>query len=391
MTGLRVRGEWARFAGFVILLVVLVYLLLRAAPLAWSVVQVLLLVLFIGVAVNPAVRWQEARHIPRWAAVMNIFLLLFTLVALIIWFLIPPFTTQLQSFLADLPALGRVYSARLGGLLARYPALGQYLDIQRLPIELFTGLRSFAALARTVFASTVGAIAALILVLITTLYALIDPWPLLYGVRGLFPREWWGTLERVVAQVTLRIRGWVLGTVVLSLLVGALDYLGLTLINLFHGPNLPFVFFFAILGALLEAVPVVGPIAATVLPTLVGLAIDPLLGLLVLAVFAIVQQLENNVLVPLVMRKAVALHPVSLIVSLVVMSGLLGLFGALIAVPVAATLKVLYDEWYYPLLHHGEPPLPPPSPAEEMAREEARHAREHEKTREAGDGDAPAA
>lgn len=389
MTGLRVRGEWARFAGFVILLVVLVYLLLRAAPLAWSVAQILILVTFIGVAVNPAVRWQEARRIPRWAAVMNIFLLLFALVALIIWFLIPPFTAQFQSFLADLPALGAVYSARLGGLLARYPALEQYLDIRRLPFELFTGLRSFAALARTVFASTVGAVTALILVLITTLYALIDPWPLLYGARGLFPREWWGTLERVVAQVTIRIRGWVLGTAVLSLLVGTLDYLGLTLINLFHGSNLPFVLFFAILGGLLEALPVVGPIAATVLPTLVGLAIDPLLGLLVLAVFTIVQQLENNVLAPLVMRKAVALHPVSLIVSLVVMSGLLGFFGALIAVPVAATLKVLYDEWYYPLLHHGEPPLPPPSPEEEMAREEERHAREHEKTREEGDDHSP--
>jgi predicted PurR-regulated permease PerM len=60
------------------------------------------------------------------------------------------------------------------------------------------------------------------------------------------------------------------------------------------------------------------------------------------------------------MNRAVQLHPVTLLFMLVILSGLFGLFGALIAVPVASVLKVLYDEWYYPLIHQGKHPMHAP-------------------------------
>jgi hypothetical protein len=68
------------------------------------------------------------------------------------------------------------------------------------------------------------------------------------------------------------------------------------------------------------------------------------------------------------MTRAVSLHPVTIIFTLVVMAGLFGIFGALIAVPVASALKIIYDEWYYPLMHEGQQPLCPPTPQEEMVR-----------------------
>jgi predicted PurR-regulated permease PerM len=267
---------------------------------------------------------------------------------------------QFRAFVNAIPMLWMNITGQISAASRRFPQLEGAIDAGEIIRQLFMGAETWTGIAQNVFAGTVGALTAALLITVTVFYTLMDPWPLLYGLRGLFPDEWAGTIDRITRAVAERIRRWVIGTVALAVMIGTLDYVGLFLINLLFEPDIPFIFFFAILGGLLEVVPIIGPIIASVLPALVGFSIHPVLGLLVLGVFFLIQQLENTLIAPLVMHRAVHLHPVSLLFALFVLTGIFGLFGAIIAVPVASVFKVLYDEWYYPLLHHGNAPTPPP-------------------------------
>ena len=349
-----------RFAVGVIGLLALATTAFLLAPVLWPVVKLLIIVTLVTPALNDLVHWQVKRRVPRWLAVTDLVLLLLLVGTGCVYFLVPPLVTQFRALLTAAPGMWAAVNTQIGRVFHRFPELSTSIDLNQFVRNLLVGADSAATTVRTVFSSTVSVLTTFVLVVVLVIYALLNPWPLLYGLRGLFPNEWWPTLDALAHSVARRIRAWVIGTVILGLLVGTLDYLGLTVLNLFFHGAMPFVLLFAILGGVLEVLPVVGPVISAVLPTLVGFAIDPLLGFLVLGLFVLVQQLENFVLAPIVMGKALDLHPVSLLVALVTLSTLCGFFGAIIAVPVAALCKVLYDEWYYPLMHHGHAPVPPP-------------------------------
>jgi predicted PurR-regulated permease PerM len=344
-----------RLAAFVIALTALAVALFLAAPLIWSVVQIFIIAGLLSLALEMPVRWLTRRRMRRWVAVALVVGAMLLLLALLLLFLIPALLGQFAALVAGLPALWASVVHRAAPLLQRYPTLAS----EQFVLNLISGVGSWALAARSVFATAVGAATATVLIVVITVYTLLNPHPLLYGVRGLFPSDWWPTLDRLAHSIAARIRRWVMGTLLLSLIIGLLVYLGLHILNWIHPPGLPFVLVFAIFAALLEIVPIVGPIIAAVVPALVGFSIDPWLGAAILLLFFVVQQIENHLAAPLILQRAVRQHPVSLIFALVVLSGLFGLFGALIAVPVSSALKVLYDEWYYPLMHDHAPPPPP--------------------------------
>lgn len=345
-------------------------LLFMLASLVWSVLQLFIIAALLTLALEHPVRGLTARRVPRGLAVALVIVGALALLGLFIALLAPRLIAQGQQFLLLLPQYWTGTMARLAPLLVRYPQLATALSADHLFEDLRIATGGWLSAARSIFVGAVGTFTAAILVLVATIYALLQPLPLLYGLRGLFPTSWWPTLGRIGTGIGLRIRGWVIGTLLLSLIIGLLDFFALTLINLLHKPEMPFVVTFAVISGVLEIIPIVGPIVATALPALVGFSIDPILGLVVILAFFLVQQLENHLVAPLVMQKTVNLHPVSLLFTLVILSALYGLFGAIIAVPTAAVLKVLYDEWYYPLLHDGRhPEAPPPDSGAKPARE----------------------
>lgn len=353
---LRIDARWVRVIVFSLVLLAAGGVLFRLAPLSWPVLQLFLIAALLTLALDTPVRWLTRNGMPRWAAVLLILLLLLVLLLALGAFLLPPLLAQFSQFVTAAPALWQSAIEQWSLLTHRLAPDGQIAPLNTVLLSLFREAGTWLQAARTIFTTAVGAVTGAVVIFVITVYLLLDPRPILLGLRGLFPTAWWETVTRIATAAADRIRRWVMGTLVLALVVGVLDYLGLALINLVVTPDLPFIYLFAILGGVLEVIPVVGPIIAAVIPALVGFSLHPVLGLLVLLVFFLVQQLENNLLVPLIMRRALALHPVSLIFSLMILSALLGIFGAIIAVPVAAVVKVLYDEWYYPLLHEDEKP-----------------------------------
>jgi len=358
--GLRLNERWVKLAAFVIVLVAFAVLLFFFIRAIWSVLQIFIITGLVVLALDWFVEQLVSRRIPRWAATLIILLVFILTIGLFVLLIIPPMVSQFEEFIAALPDLWARLIARLGVLLARFPALGRNFDLQAFIIGLTRDVGSWVQAATTVFTTAIGAFTTTILIIVISFYMLLNPWPLLYGIRGLFPETWWPAIDRLAHEIAVRLRGWVVGTFVLGLAIGLLDYIALLLINLFSTERIPFILFFAIIGGLLEIVPIIGPIIAAVLPALVAFSINPLLGVFVLLAYFVIQQLENNLLAPYIMHRAVHMHPVSLIFALIVMSTLFGVFGAVIAVPVASIFKVLYDEWYYPLMHGGKKPGPPP-------------------------------
>ena len=122
------------------------------------------------------------------------------------------------------------------------------------------------------------------------------------------------------------------------LLIFALDYLVLNLLDV------PFALMLAVIGGVFEIVPYIGPTIAIIPAALVGLTVSPLTTILIIAAYILIQQLENHVLTPLIMRKAVGLNPVIIILALLIGGKLAGVIGILIAVPFATAVSVFMKD-----------------------------------------------
>lgn len=139
----------------------------------------------------------------------------------------------------------------------------------------------------------------------------------------------------VVETIEQRLGAWVRGELFLMFCVGLFSYIGLTFLHIDYALPL------AIIAGLLEIVPMVGPLLSAIPAVLVALASSPFLALSVVALFFIVQQVENNLIVPFVMKKSIGMSPLVTIVSLMIGGKLLGVAGAILAVPVVLVIQTI--------------------------------------------------
>ena len=147
--------------------------------------------------------------------------------------------------------------------------------------------------------------------------------------------------NRVVSifeKVEKRMNAWFWGEAVLMVLVGLLTFLGLNLIGMKYALPL------AVLAGLLEVVPNLGPVISAVPAALVGFSQSYMMGIAALALAFIVQQLENNLIVPFVMKKAVGLNPIITLIALVVGGKLAGVLGVLLAIPISLFVETVLVE-----------------------------------------------
>ena len=128
------------------------------------------------------------------------------------------------------------------------------------------------------------------------------------------------------------------GQLILSLLVGILSYIGLTIFNI------PYALPLAMIAGIMEVVPVIGPIISALPAVFLAFTISPFLSIVVAIMYLVIQQLENHLIVPQVMRRAVGLNPLIVILAIAIGSRLLGISGALLAVPMAVVFQIIATE-----------------------------------------------
>lgn len=224
-------------------------------------------------------------------------------------------------------------SQRLHQSIGVIPSLSQGVDQVKTVVDQFVSVIP-QILTRT-FDLSVQTIATLIL----AIYMATDPVSLINGSLRLVPRKHHERTLRLLKAIKARLQGWIFGTGLAILIIGAGATSGLWILDV------PLAISFGFLAGILEVIPYVGSIVGALFPALVALTLSPVKALLVLGLFLLLNQVDAHLVQPLVMAQRVHLHPVMVILAFLVLGNLLGLIGVLLAVPVAAVLVTFVDEF----------------------------------------------
>lgn len=319
------------FTSWLRLLLIVVF-----AYLAWQLrsVLVLLLVVFIVVqALRPAVRWCTQRGIPRVGAVTLTYLMLIGIAVAGLSLALPPLIDQLQLLAANVPFLISKVTP-LAHLLPASVSVQQFLG------GLTNELARLTGDVLSVVSSLFGGVVSLLTVLVLSFYLLLDDAQLDSLIHIFVPTRAITPVRALLEKIGERMGGWVRGQVVVS------GLMFLTTLLVFAILNPPYALTIATLAGLLEVLPIVGPVITGAIAILIALGTGSWgLALASLVAFTVIQQVEGNFLVPNVMKRAVGLSPAVVIVALLVGGAIAGIPGAVLAVPVAAGIDVLVDEW----------------------------------------------
>lgn len=317
--------------------------------LLWRFQDILLLLLtavIFSTAVRPGVLWLEKRGIPKPVGILLIFVVIATLLGLLIWYSLPVLARQgtaIAQNLADGYFELRQSLLRLPNILIRriifilppeLPTLtggGGELPIAEPGLELPTGYWQDNALILGIFQ--------FVAVVILTFFWILEENRLKQSAFLLIPLKNRGEIRDLISAIETKVSGYLLGQGLLCLVIGVLAFAAYLLIGL---PN---ALLLAILAGLLEAVPIVGPFLGAVPAIIVGLSISPITALWVVLATVIIQQLENSLLVPRIMRRTIGVRPLVTLLALLAFGSLFGITGALIALPLAAVIQILLDRY----------------------------------------------
>jgi predicted PurR-regulated permease PerM len=297
----------------------------------------ILIALFIAVSLDPAVRLLTRRGMRRGWAVTLIFALAFGLAAAFLLSVIPPLVTQGRNLVDDLPE----YLGRLQGRSSQFRQLDDRYNISEqlqglagtLPSRLGSGLLGFTS---RVF----GAVFNSLTILVFTVYFMADMPRIRTGVVRLFPVDRRPHARRVVDLVVDKVGGYMIGNIIISLIAGVASYIAFALLGV------PFSVPLAFLVAICDLIPMIGATLGAVLGVSVALFTTDLwpTTVLVAAFFIAYQQLENYVIAPRVLKTTVELGAAAVLIAGLIGATVLGLVGALMAIPVAAAFNVLLNE-----------------------------------------------
>jgi len=320
------------FAAFIYLVVVFIHDII-------DVILIFSITALLVVSLNPFVTWLEKHRVPRAAGTPIVIISLVILTSALIYFLAPIAARQVSELARQLPDLISRLGDWFSKISRRYPTLdnlGQHFNLSS--VQQF--IRPFVGGIGQATSSGIYVIASIIVILVTTIYSLINPKPLIDGfVNALDPKR----RPRALAageRLSTQIKAWARGTIYAMFTIFFLTWLALHLLGFKQA------LLFAVIAGILEIVPVIGPILSAVPPLIVALVTDPVLALWVVGSFVLIQQFENHVLIPMVMSRQVRLHPVTVIFWVLAMGALFGLVGIFLATPAGVAAGVLYDELY---------------------------------------------
>ena len=301
-----------------------------------------LMTVIIAIPLSAGADRLERRGVPRPLGVLAGLLAGLSALALVLALVIPPFVHQAEAFIDDVPLVVDDLRDQIHDLTgATTEDIGEQVQesLQSLiddPAQLLGQITSIGL-------SIAAVLGALILILITAFYMAVRPDPLIDGALKLFPPARRTHALHVMGRLRASWIGWMQGVAVDMLVTGVLLYIGLSLVGL------EFAIVFAVVTALLVVVPYFGAIVGGALPVLFALTDSPGKALLVLVVYLVVQQVESNLIIPLVMSRTVRLHPAVIAVGVVLVGQVFGFVGLVVAVPILSALVILVDElWVTP-------------------------------------------
>jgi predicted PurR-regulated permease PerM len=303
-----------------------------------------LLILYISgllaLGVSPIIRRLErlllfgAFRVPRWAAILILYFGLVGLGAAVVAITLPVLLAQAAELWQEIPSA--VLS--LQGRLVHYHVLDHQWTLDEV-IKGLPGSGQALAVVLGAVQSVIGTIGTTVAILVLPYYLLVEADSLQTGMLKLFPPDRRPWAARVTRDVTFKVGAWLNGQLLLSAIIGVTASFGLWVFGV------PYFYVLGFLAAVGEFVPVIGPIVAAIPSVLVAFSLSVHTGVFVIVYFSVQQFVEGNILVPRVMERQVGVSAWSVIVALLIGSELLGIVGAILAVPSAAIVQVFLQEY----------------------------------------------
>ena len=310
---------------------------------AFYIVREALLLIYVAALVaigfSPVVAAIERRRVagrrrlPRWAAILLVYVTLIGSLVAVGMMVVPPLVMQAREFWTELP----VMLQRGQQWLIERGILSEQLTVRDAVEQTAGGTDAVGTVVGAIW-GFVGGVFGLLTILILAFYFLVDSSSLVRTFVRLFPRAERARVEDACLRISTKVSAWLGGQLLLAAIIGTTAAIGLWLLGV------PYFYVLALIAGIGEMIPVVGPLLASIPAIAVALSVSPATALFVAIFFVVQQQFENHVLVPKVMERQVGVSAVVVIVALLLGGSLLGVIGAILAVPTAAILQVLFEE-----------------------------------------------
>ena len=315
---------WAIIKVFLVALAFYFLFLIR------DVVALIFIVLILVSTFSPLIKtWQKS--IGRLASILLLIAGIAAVLAGVIYIIIPPLVSQISQLAISLPAY--IANTNFDSLRGYIPEIRNGLE------SLSSNLGTVTTNIYTFTAGIIGGVFTLLMIFVLTFYVLLDEENVKKYISSIIAPQHKEGVSSVINKIASKIGSWFRGQLLLGIAIFVIDYIGLSIIGV------PYALVLALIAGLLEIVPTVGPIIAGVTAALFALTISPWKALFVLIYYFGVQVIENNILVPKIMQKAVGISPAVIIVAVLIGAKLMGIIGAILAIPLAASLSVLILEW----------------------------------------------
>ncbi len=316
----------------IILGVLLLYLLKDVA-------LIFLFAIVIASAISPFANWIGEKGFPRLLGVLLLYFIVIGLLILVLSLVVPYLAQEATQVSSALPKFVAQVSSSLEKAQQSSP---KYLDFLGEVQNMFDGVSSyFQQASQSVVGFVVsmfGGIFSFIAIIIISFYLAVMKKGIETFLGSVIPEKYESYVIDLWKRSEVKVGRWLQGQLLLSLIVGLVVYIGLSIMGI------KFALALGILTMVLEIVPMVGPVLAAIPAVFLGFIQSPSLGLWLIVFYTVVQQLENHILVPLVIGRTTGLNPVVVIMSLLIGGSLAGIPGMILSVPVATIIVEILDD-----------------------------------------------
>lgn len=254
------------------------------------------------------------KPLSRNASVIISYLILIAVLIGVVTFIVPPVVSESQKMILNFSSITKKIT--LPGNLEF-----NFADLVPQASKVTTGILSATV---SVFTNA----AAFVSLIIIAVYMSLDWLNIKKNFTGIFPDRMEETVEETFEEIEKSVGAWVRGELLLMLVIGLASFVGLAILGIKYFVAL------AIVAGIAEAIPMIGPVISGILAGIVGFAESPIKGIGAVVLFILIQQLENNILVPKVMERVSGFRPLVILIALLVGSHFFGIVGAICAVPV---------------------------------------------------------
>lgn len=297
--------------------------------------------LFIGIMIawlfKPIIRKLEENRLSRKLASIIVYAAFALVCIILLAIVVPEFISQLKVLIGNIPGFISDLSNKLNGLDTEYINVDEIINSLNSAITNFTS-NSLSGVTTWLGDFFSGFLNILIGIIIAFYFSLEDE-KMVAKVRNYIPKKIKRNLIKILGEMNVMCRGYVSGTLLTSLLVAVITFIGL----LISGITSPLLF--AIFCGITNIIPYFGPYIGGIPTIIVAFSISPLCGIIATVTIVLVQFVEGNIINPIIVGKATDIHPIVLLIGLLVFEYYFGIIGMILATPIIGAIKILFN--YY--------------------------------------------